>query len=182
MILRKSNRDNFSTEIEEDDPPSKSQRKRDVEALQVLGVRLVELEPGELKQFDLPDGLMDAILEAQGITANGGRRRQLQYIGKLMRNADGESIQRQLDVFQDGSKARKRYEKHIETWRDRLLSDSDAFAELVQEHPNVNQESLRALVAEARVEKEKQNPSPVAYRKLFKTLKTLMPFLLTVEE
>ncbi|MES2207380.1 MAG: ribosome biogenesis factor YjgA [Pseudomonadota bacterium] len=179
--MRKSVRENLNTETQDDEPPSKSQRKRDVEALQQLGGRLIELEPADLKRFELPERLHEAILEAQSIKANGAKRRQLQYIGKLMRDADGDSIQQQLEAFQDGSQSRKRYEKKVETWRDRLLDDSNAFTVLVEEYPDIDQEALKALIAEARIEKNQANPSPKAYRKLFKTLKTLMPFLLTVE-
>ncbi len=179
-ILRKSVRDNLSVETH-DEPPSKSQRKRDVEALQNLGGRLIELEPADLKRFDLPERLYEAILEAQSIKANGAKRRQLQYIGKLMRDADGVTIQQQLEAFQDGSQARKRYEKLIEAWRDRLLNDPDSFDLFVKEHQDIDQEMLKTLVVEARLEIEQSNPSPKAYRKLFKMLKALMPFLLAVE-
>lgn len=69
-------------------PPSKSQRKRDASALQALGEQLVHLSSTQLKQLPLPEALLLAVQEAQTITERGGRKRQLQYIGKLMRQLD----------------------------------------------------------------------------------------------
>ncbi|MDA8416102.1 MAG: DUF615 domain-containing protein [Betaproteobacteria bacterium] len=79
------------------DPPSKSQRKRDMTALQNLGESLLGLNRHQLDQLDLPESLYDAIQEAKSITAHGARRRQLQFIGKLMRQVDPAPIQSFLD-------------------------------------------------------------------------------------
>lgn len=73
--------------------PSKSQRKRDMTALQNLGESLLGLNRHQLEQLSLPDTLLEAILDAKSITAHGARRRQLQFIGKLMRQVDPVPIQ-----------------------------------------------------------------------------------------
>ncbi len=81
--------------------PSKTQRKAAMHALQDLGVRLVELEPRRLavlaSELELPDRLIEAVAQARGITAWGARKRQLQYIGRLMREVDPEPLQRALN-------------------------------------------------------------------------------------
>lgn len=78
-------------------PPSKSQRKREATALQDLGEQLVKLTPAQLKQVPLPDDLRAAVQMAQAISQRGGRKRQLQYVGKLMRRLDDpESIRNAL--------------------------------------------------------------------------------------
>ncbi len=82
--------------------PSKSQRKRDMEALQHLGESLLRLNRGHLDALDLPETLLHAILEAKSISAHGARRRQLQYIGKLMRQVDPAPIQAYLDRLNRG--------------------------------------------------------------------------------
>jgi ribosome-associated protein len=69
-------------------PPSKSQRKREATALRELGERVVTLTPTQLSRVPLPDELRAAVRVAQGIAQRGGRKRQLQYIGKLMRRLD----------------------------------------------------------------------------------------------
>ena len=76
--------------------PSKSQRKKEVHALQDLGVELVALSDERLAALELPERLRDAVLEARHITAREARRRQLQYIGKLMRQVDAEPIRAAL--------------------------------------------------------------------------------------
>jgi ribosome-associated protein len=81
----------------DDAPPSKSSKKRAMTALQVLGTRLVNLTPSQLEQIPIEDArLQDAVLQARKITQRGGLRRQLQYIGKLMRVIDSEPIETAL--------------------------------------------------------------------------------------
>ena len=80
--------------------PSKSQRKRDAHALQALGAQLVELPPAHLAQMDLPDALREAVLAAQGMRQHGARMRQMQYIGKLMRQLDPASLRRVREALE----------------------------------------------------------------------------------
>lgn len=79
-----------------DERPSKSQRKREMHELQALGERLVALPEARLRAMPLPPELLDAVLEARAISARGGRKRQLQYIGRLMREVDAEPIRAAL--------------------------------------------------------------------------------------
>jgi ribosomal 50S subunit-associated protein YjgA (DUF615 family) len=82
--------------------PSKSQQKRDALALQALGAQLVALSPRHLARLDLPDALREAVLAAQGMRSHGARLRQMQYIGRLMRQLDPESLRTVLEVLEPG--------------------------------------------------------------------------------
>ena len=86
-------------------PPSKSQLKRDMDALQNIGRALTELPAAKLKKMALDEGLLAAVLDYQRFTANGAKRRQLQYIGKLMRDIDPEPIEQQLAALRGDSSA-----------------------------------------------------------------------------
>jgi ribosome-associated protein len=85
-----------------DVPPSKTRRKHTMHALQGLGEALVALDPRRLSALELPEQLTDAILQARGIRAHEGRRRQMQYIGKLMRGVDPVPIQEALERWARG--------------------------------------------------------------------------------
>src|SRR3546814_8610757 len=113
---------NIPTDIQDDadhgyDGPSKSQVKREMLALQDLGKQLIELSPDQLKQLPLAEKLYEAIRLAQRTTSREGRRRQVHYVGKLMRDADAETIRTQLDVWKNGSREQTRAMHRLETDR-----------------------------------------------------------------
>jgi len=151
---------------------SKSQMKREMLALQTLGEKLVELSADQLNQLQLPDVLEKAILDAKHIKKHGAIRRQLQYIGRLMRDVDAENIQSRYDnVTQHSAKAVQQLHK-IEKWRERLLEEGDeAIQALVEEFPNIDRQQLRQLIRSAKQEKL-QNKPPKAYRKIYQLLKS----------
>jgi ribosome-associated protein len=157
-----------------DDPPSKSQLKRESTALQDLGEALVALPADRLKRLDLPDNLRIAVNEARRITAHGALRRQYQYIGKVMRNIDPAPIRAQLEVFAGKSREHKAWLHGLERWRDRLLADGNALGELVAEHPDVDIQQIRTLIRNALREREQSKP-PRAFRELFRILRELRP-------
>ena len=106
--------------------PSKSARKREQQALQALGERLIDLSPEQLADLDLDERLRDAVSAAKTIRAHGALRRQKQLIGKLMRNVDPEPIRAML-ATQDGEDlAARRIFRDAEAWRDRLAADPAA--------------------------------------------------------
>lgn len=156
------------------DTPSKSQRKRDSTALQDLGEALVALPADRLKRLELPDNLRIAVNEARRITAHGALRRQYQYIGKVMRNIDPVPIRAQLEVFAGKSREHKAWLHRLERWRDRLLSEEGALAELVTAHPDVDIQQIRTLIRNALREREQARP-PRAFRELFQILRELEP-------
>jgi ribosome-associated protein len=150
-------------------PPSKSQRKRDMTALQRLGARLVDLPPDQLDSLGLPEPLRDALGFARKVTSHEGRRRHMQYIGKLMRNVDPEPIQRALDDAGGSSRAAVARMHQAEAWRERLIADDAALTELVAEHTQLDVQQLRALVRAARRERTSNGP-PRQTRALYKLL------------
>jgi ribosome-associated protein len=145
-------------------------------ALQDLGETLVALDSRRLAEIaqeaQLSEQLVDAIEEARGISAWGGRKRQLQYIGKLMREVDPEPIRRRLDAWAHGHREDTARLHQLEQWRDRLLNEADALESLATEHPELDQSKFRALISRARVERASGGP-PHASRELFRALRAL---------
>ena len=103
-----------------DERPSKSQRKRDMTALQALGAELVALSADQLDRVELPERLREAIVEARQIKSFEARRRQLQYIGKLMRDVDAEPIRMTLEQWRGSAREATAQQHAVERWRDRL--------------------------------------------------------------
>lgn len=153
--------------------PSKSQRKREMQDLQDLGSALVKLGTEQVRKLDLPDKLREAVLEAQRITAHEGKRRQLQYVGKLMRQVDPAPIQAQLDAINGESKSAVALMHRCERWRDRLLDDDVALTELLAEHAVDDVQALRAMIRAARRERSAGQP-PKHARELYRALHTLL--------
>jgi ribosome-associated protein len=155
---------------------SKTKRKATMHALQDLGEELVALDARRLAdlatEVELPERLVEAIMQARTITAWGGRKRQLQYIGKLMRDVDSEPIRRRLDAWAHGHQQDSARQHALEQWRERLLAEPAALELLVANHPSVDRSKLRALIARARAERESGAP-PHAYRELFRALKAI---------
>jgi ribosome-associated protein len=156
--------------------PSKTQRKAQMHALQDLGEALVMLEPKRLAELasetGLPERLTEAVREARTITAWGGRKRQLQFVGKLMRDIDPEPIRRRLELWAHGQDIAAARHHELEQWRDRLLALPDALDALSALHPKLDRPRFRALIAKAREERDRGQP-PHAYRELFRELKSL---------
>src|SRR4029077_12211497 len=125
--------------------------------LQDLGEALVALDARRLSELaaeaHLPEPLLDAIEEARTISAWGGRKRQLQYIGKLMREVDPEPIRRKLDAWEHGHRADTQRLHALERWRDRLLTEPDTLEQLATDHPAIDGAKFRALIARARAER-----------------------------
>ena len=151
---------------------SKTKAKEEVEALQELGKRLVGVGNDRLKKLDIPETLRDAVLEAKKITSHGALRRQMQYIGKLMRDADTDPIQEMLDEL-DGisNKANARFHA-LEKLRDRLITDESVITTLKNDYPELDVSALRTLRRNAIKEQAEQKP-PKAYRAIFQLLKSL---------
>lgn len=162
------------------DRPSKSQVKRDMHALLDLGKQLIALSPDRLKQLPLSERLYEAIRMAQRTTGREGLRRQVHFVGKLMRDAPADDIRKQLDVWENGSREETAAMHRLETLRDRLLDDDDALTRLLNANPQADVQQLRTLIRAARKEKlanaallQGQEPQKKHYRALFQALKTL---------
>lgn len=166
-------RTDIGDEDDPDTPKSKSQRKREVNALQDLGSALEALPKDKLAKVPLPETLADALREAKRITSHEGKRRQMQYIGKLMRaltDEDVEAIRRVMATFVGASKAETARLHAIERWRDRLIASDDAVTEFIAAHPDTDVQALRTLVRNARKEAQLAKP-PRSSRELFQMVK-----------
>jgi ribosome-associated protein len=153
--------------------PSKSERKREMQALQELGENIVGLSAGEFASIPLEGLLLEAITLARRLPNREGLRRQLQYIGKLMRESDVEAIATAYDELLNGRQLLNQKFHQLEQMRDRLLAEGlDAIAVVLDEYPLADRQHLRQLIAAAVKERE-QNKPPAAARKLFKYLREL---------
>lgn len=161
--------------------PSKSQVKRDMHALQDLGKQLVDLSNEKLNKLNLNDNLLTAIKEAQRINAREGKRRLLQYIGKLMRLEDADAIRHQLDVWENGSKEQAKAMHRVEALRNLLMRDDSALTQFFDEFPHSDPQHFRTLVRGAKREAQQNNalaegkePSRKHYKQLFQAIKTIV--------
>jgi ribosome-associated protein len=165
----------IDTEIDppEWDGPSKSQLKRDSQALQDMGSQLVDMPEGKLQKFDLPENLRDAIYEARRLKSREAKRRHLQYIGKLMRTVDIDLIIHTLEKMDHQSQTYRQHFAQLEGWRDRLINQgSPAIEDFIQHYPQADRQQLRNLQRQANREKESNKP-PAAARKLFTYLREI---------
>jgi ribosome-associated protein len=153
-------------------PVSKTQRKKEMHALQALGAELVELPPAQLAALGLPEDLARAVLAAKRITSHEARRRQLQYIGRLMREVDAAPIRAELEALTGHSAAAAAEHRRLERLREELLADDAALTGYVSRHAGADLQQLRTLIRNARREQKAGRP-PRAYRELFRVLKTL---------
>ena len=153
---------------------SKTVRKKQMHDLQDLGAALVALSAEQLDAMDLPERLRDAVAEAQRITTrHEARRRQMQYIGKLMRHVDAEPIRSRIAAFKSVSLADTARLHAIERWRERLLTEPEALTALLAEHPEADSRRLRALIRSAEEEKAAGRP-PRSYRQLFQAVRDIL--------
>jgi ribosome-associated protein len=177
MIATDMSEPSISPSDEIDDTPetpSKSQRKRDMAELEDMGEALTGLSEDRIKRMDLPEDLRVAVLEAKRIKSHGARRRQLKYIGKVMRQIDPAPIRAQLDALEGTSRAQTAWTHKIEHWRHRLLSDDAALNALVAEYPDANHPQLRTLIENSQREKA-LGRIPRSYREIFQVLRKLIP-------
>ncbi len=158
---------------DEDTSPSKSARKREVEALQALGTRLTGLSPGALSRIPMPEELAQAVVTARNLRQREARRRQLQYIGKLMRRIDPVPIEAALQALEQGQREDAKAFQQLESLRDQIVSgDESGIDVVIGQYANADRQHLRQLQRQARKELEAQRP-PAAARKLFRYLREL---------
>ncbi len=165
--------------LEESGPPSKTQLKAEADEKQALGEALLTLRGDLMAKLDLPEKLLDAIAEAKKITNFEGRRRQLQFIGKLMRPLDANPIREAINEQLNGS-AELTLQLHLaEQWRDKLVQDDDALGTWLNSYPATDAQQLRALVRQARKDFKPEKPGEAprhgkSYREIFQLVKEVM--------
>ena len=166
--------------LEEVGPPSKTQLKAEADEKQALGEALLTLRADLMARLDLPEKLLDALAQAKRITNFEGRRRQMQFIGKLMRPLDTEPIRAAIDEQANGS-ADLTLALHLaEQWRDKLVASDDALGNWMTEYPGTDSQQLRALIRQARKDIAKpETPGEAprhgkSYREIFQLVKEQM--------
>lgn len=170
------NPDDFDFQ-EEDERPSKSQLKRDVNALQELGVELLGLPDSRIAALGLPDALVEALREARRLQdARGAKRRQQQLIGKLMRKVDPEPIREAVAQFKLGRAQDSLLLHQAEQWRERLVGEDSALQAFIDHFPGVDVQHLRSLLRAARKDRAQapEQRNGRAWRELFQFVKAQM--------
>lgn len=166
---------------------TKTDLKREMEALQALGTELLTLRADLLARLDLPEKLQEALDEARRITNFEGKRRQMQFVGKLMRKLEDDTvaaIRAALDEQRSGSAAEKLALHQAEHWRDRLIADDDALPQWLEQFPDTDTQQVRALIRQARKDVPPEDKAAVsqglaprkgrAYRELFQLVREHM--------
>ena len=161
------------TTPDDDLPLSKTKRKQAMEELQALGEELVALAADQVKRIDIPDDLRSAVSEAQRMTRHDeARRRQMQYIGKLMRSVDVEPIEAALAQVRGESASATATLHRLEKLRNTLLEDEKVLHEIATLYPTIDLQRLRSL-RRAALKEQHLNKPPRSYRAIFQVLKAM---------
>ena len=152
--------------MDEEDFISKTRRKRQMSELQDVGAELVRLSPEQLARLDLPENLREAVLACQGITKHEARRRQMQWIGKIMRNIDAAPIAEKLASLQAPTKKQTALFHVAEKWRDEMVADATAIERFAREFPHADSHRIGAIAEAARAERAAKR-APKHFRELF---------------
>lgn len=161
--------------------PSKSALKRQMHDLQALGLELTELPESRVAKLELPEALRDALAEFRRTRSHEGRRRQLQFIGKLMRQADEGPIREAIAAFKLGSAKETLALHEAERWREELLASDDAITRWLNRFAETDAQQLRSLVRAARKDAKAADASGNvdqrhgrSYRELFQMIKAAL--------
>ena len=152
--------------------PSKTKQKKEMEELQNIGKALVDLPKDLLKKLDLPDSLRDEVLGAKKISQNGAKRRQLQFIGKIMRTIEVEPIRAQLEQLKQPSAQKVKLLHAAESWREKMISNENGCKEFIRLYPKADSNILEELISDCRGTMNSR--SKISYRKLFKVISILL--------
>jgi ribosome-associated protein len=151
---------------------SRTKKKQQVEELQKLGAALIALPSAQLDALGLPAVLLAAVRAAQRITSHGALRRQVQFIGKVMRKIDPEPVRAAVAAIARHSGAARAHQKRLEQWRERLIADDAALTKFANEHAGADLQAMRALIRNARKEIAESKP-PRAQRELFRIIREI---------
>lgn len=156
-----------------DDRPSKTQRKKASHELQDLGEALVALPESRAAALDIPENLRDAVHQYRRTRSHEGKRRQMQYIGKLMRGVDTAPIRQAVLDMQLGRAKDSLALHEAERWRAELVADDGALDGFLQQFPDTDTQQLRSLVRSARKDAAlaPEQRSGRAFRELFQFIK-----------
>jgi ribosome-associated protein len=170
-------------ELKSEFASSKSVAKEESTALQELGEQMLTLSAAAIAKLDLPEKLVDAVAEAKRITNFEGKRRQMQYIGKLMRRVEPEPIRAAVQAAKTGSAADTLALHRAELWRDDLIANDDALPRWMAEHPpeatDYDLQQLRSLIRQARKDLLAGKPGEAprqgrSYREIFQMVRGVL--------
>ncbi|WP_020409665.1 ribosome biogenesis factor YjgA [Hahella ganghwensis] len=174
MHVDNSDGDDHYSDEDFDFGPSKSSKKRAMQALQDLGRELTKLKPDQLDELPISDRLKDALIDYQKFPSHEAKRRQLQYIGKLMREVDEEELQPYLEKYTEGSDSQTAVHHQAERWREQLITGgNEALTAFVDEHPGGDIQHLRHLIRNAQKDLE-QNKNRGAAKKLYRYIRDML--------
>ena len=149
---------------------SKTQKKKEATALQTLGEKLVKLSNEQLEDIDMPEELSNAVRQAKTIKSHGALKRQMQFIGTLMRKIDPAPVRSAIDEIEQGNYKKAMDFKETETWRDELIAGNiELMEKILVQYPSADRQQLSQLIRNAAKEK-KNNKPPKAFRVLFRYL------------
>ena len=169
----------FKRELKGTSDATRTDLKRASTELQKLGEDLLTLRTDLMARLDLSEKLVDAVAEAKRITNFEGKRRQMQYIGKLMRGLDDEqlgAVHAALNEQLNGSAEDNLRLHQAESWRERMVADDEAVGEWIAQFPGTDIQQLRSLVRQARTDAVPEKPGEAqrhgkAYREIFQLLR-----------
>ena len=154
---------------------SKTQIKKDMQALQDLGIRLMDLNKDQLEEVPLTEHLIAALDESKRIKSHEARRRHAQYLGKLIRKTDYEAIERAVALLDSSSDTFARFHQQVERWRDLLIANSkESLPEFIDRFPHTDRQHLRQLVKNSETENRLHPNTWTTRKKLFQYLKEVM--------
>ena len=169
--INPSEKDSVKKMVRDTEEKSRTKVKHEVEALQRLGERLIELSGEQIKSMAIPDDLKREVLFAKTITRHGAKRRQLQFIGSIMRTIDPESVVKAIDRLSMARAVADAKFKKMEQLRDELIQgDQDSLDRFVNDHPRADRQRLRQLARNAKKEMGVKKP-PKSSRALFKYIR-----------
>jgi len=169
----------YKRELKGTDEPTRTDLKKESDALQKLGEDLLTLRADLMTKLELPDRLVEGVAEAKRITDFEGKRRQMQFIGKLMRKLDPakwDEIRAALEEQHMPSVQETMVLHQAEQWRDRLIADDDAVGQWLNIRPDTDSQQLRALVRQARKDAKPEKPGEAvrhgrSYREIFQLVR-----------
>lgn len=158
---------------EDDNWVSKTQRKHECDDMQGLGEKMIALNKEDLASIHMDDELRRAIEEAQRMKSHGALKRQRQYIGKVIRNLEDDTLEPQLNRILHKHDIHNANFKRMEKWRDAMLENGDeAINGFLEQYPDADRHHLRQLIRNAKKEKLNNKP-PAAYRQIFKYIREI---------
>ena len=160
-------------DLDKDSVVSKTELKKDSKKIQQFGRKISELTVTNIEAFKFPINIYEATMDLKNLKSNSAKKRQVQYLGKLLREidlTDAFIVMKQLKVSSQKEIQRNNI---IESWRDKLLNNAKSITEFVDEYPKIDRQSLRQTISNAQKEK-KDNKPPKHSKQLFKLIKDIV--------